>query len=168
MRCCAAGAGRVGGAALRRARYARRQLLPVEHGEPAHAAERGEHKCALSQGAARPAARQCLCMHACLGRQAALPDGITGSGRPPWSCTCTGALTAARVCVGVAQGFIIPSIHTVLSQARGCRLTPAGRAAVGCMLVLATCCLLLNWLPRQPIGYPFASFWLEDGCCYDG
>ena len=27
-----------------------------------------------------------------------------------------GATTAARVCVGVAQGFIIPAIHTILSQ----------------------------------------------------
>ncbi|GMH45831.1 hypothetical protein BSKO_13794 [Bryopsis sp. KO-2023] len=28
----------------------------------------------------------------------------------------TGAVALARVCVGVAQGFIIPSVHTVLSQ----------------------------------------------------
>ncbi len=27
------------------------------------------------------------------------------------------AIMTARVCIGVAQGFLIPSIHTVLSQA---------------------------------------------------
>ncbi|CAL8466206.1 g5742 [Coccomyxa elongata] len=36
----------------------------------------------------------------------------------PKTALNSGAITAARVLVGVAQGFIIPSIHTVLSQAR--------------------------------------------------
>lgn len=34
----------------------------------------------------------------------------------PKTAVNSGAITAARVLVGVAQGFIIPSIHTVLSQ----------------------------------------------------
>jgi ACS family sodium-dependent inorganic phosphate cotransporter len=36
----------------------------------------------------------------------------------PQSAAAGGALTLARVAIGVAQGFIIPSIHTVLSQVR--------------------------------------------------
>ena len=39
----------------------------------------------------------------------------------PKTAANSGAITVARVLVGVAQGFIIPSIHTVLSQAsRAC------------------------------------------------
>ena len=40
-----------------------------------------------------------------------------GSLLTPRSAASTRGIMAARVLVGVAQGFIIPSIHTVLSQA---------------------------------------------------
>ena len=43
----------------------------------------------------------------------------------PKTALNSGAITAARVLVGVAQGFIIPSIHTVLSQARPCPIFQA-------------------------------------------
>ena len=41
----------------------------------------------------------------------------TGSLLTPRSARSTRGITAARVLVGIAQGGIIPSIHTVLSQA---------------------------------------------------
>lgn len=41
----------------------------------------------------------------------------TGSLLTPRSAHNTRGITAARVLVGIAQGGIIPSIHTVLSQA---------------------------------------------------
>ena len=47
----------------------------------------------------------------------------TGSLLTPRSAHSTRGITAARVLVGIAQGGIIPSIHTVLSQAN----LPAGR-----------------------------------------
>jgi len=34
----------------------------------------------------------------------------------PSNASSVFAMTLARVCVGVAQGFLIPSVHTVLSQ----------------------------------------------------
>lgn len=34
----------------------------------------------------------------------------------PSNASSTFAIAMARVCVGVAQGFLIPSVHTVLSQ----------------------------------------------------
>jgi ACS family sodium-dependent inorganic phosphate cotransporter len=34
----------------------------------------------------------------------------------PTSAKSIPAILVARVCVGVAQGFLIPSVHTVLSQ----------------------------------------------------
>ena len=40
----------------------------------------------------------------------------TGSLLTPRSARSTRGITAARVLVGIAQGGIIPSIHTVLSQ----------------------------------------------------
>jgi hypothetical protein len=40
-----------------------------------------------------------------------------------------GGIVAARVCVGVAQGFLIPAIHTVLSQARARERARAARAS---------------------------------------
>lgn len=40
----------------------------------------------------------------------------TASILTPATAQSTGAIMAARVCVGVAQGFLIPSVHTVLSQ----------------------------------------------------
>lgn len=36
----------------------------------------------------------------------------------PTSAKSIPAILVARVCVGVAQGFLIPSVHTVLSQVR--------------------------------------------------
>jgi ACS family sodium-dependent inorganic phosphate cotransporter len=42
----------------------------------------------------------------------------------PGSAACTRAIVAARVGVGVAQGFLIPAVHTVLSR----WIPPAGRA----------------------------------------
>jgi hypothetical protein len=42
----------------------------------------------------------------------------TASLLTPTTAQNSRAITAARVLVGVAQGFIIPSIHTMLSQAR--------------------------------------------------
>ena len=59
----------------------------------------------------------------------------------------TTAIMFARVCVGIAQGFIIPSIHTVLSQwippherARAVSLTTSGMylGSAASMLVLPT------------------------------
>ena len=34
----------------------------------------------------------------------------------PGSAKSSGAIIAARICVGVAQGFLIPSVHTMLSK----------------------------------------------------
>ena len=36
----------------------------------------------------------------------------------PTDASHTGVIVVARVCIGVAQGFLIPSVHTVLSQVR--------------------------------------------------
>lgn len=38
----------------------------------------------------------------------------------------TWLIIVARVCIGVAQGFLIPSVHTVLSQVRGTLTCAAG------------------------------------------
>ena len=43
----------------------------------------------------------------------------TASILTPATAQSTAAIVVARVCVGVAQGFLIPSVHTVLSQV-GC------------------------------------------------
>ena len=40
----------------------------------------------------------------------------TASLLTPGSARNTAAIACARVLVGVAQGFLIPSVHTVLSQ----------------------------------------------------
>lgn len=41
----------------------------------------------------------------------------------PTSASNTYAIIVARIFVGVAQGFLIPSVHTVLSQVRPCSET---------------------------------------------
>lgn len=47
-----------------------------------------------------------------------------------WSCISlltpsdgnnTTGIIIARVCIGISQGFLIPAVHTVLSQVRQCR-----------------------------------------------
>jgi ACS family sodium-dependent inorganic phosphate cotransporter len=35
-------------------------------------------------------------------------------------------IIAARVCIGMAQGFLIPSVHTVLSQVHGSLVVKEG------------------------------------------
>ena len=42
----------------------------------------------------------------------------TASALTPGDARRTTAVAVARVCVGVAQGFLIPSVHTVLAQVR--------------------------------------------------
>lgn len=37
----------------------------------------------------------------------------------PGNATNIGLIVLARICVGLAQGGLIPSVHTVLSQVRG-------------------------------------------------
>ena len=46
----------------------------------------------------------------------------TASGLTPGDARRTTAVAAARVCVGIAQGFLIPAVHTVLAQVCGTRL----------------------------------------------
>ena len=36
----------------------------------------------------------------------------------PTDASHVGIIIFARVCIGVAQGFLIPSVHTVLSQVK--------------------------------------------------
>ncbi|PNH07465.1 putative anion transporter 7 [Tetrabaena socialis] len=66
----------------------------------------------------------------------------------PTNARHTAAIVAARVCVGVAQGFLIPAVHTVLSQwippherARAVSLTTSGM-----YLGSASAMLILPWL----------------------
>ncbi|KAF5827740.1 major facilitator superfamily domain-containing protein [Dunaliella salina] len=93
----------------------------------------------------------------------------TASLLTPSNASSTLAMTMARVCVGVAQGFLIPSVHTVLSQwippherARSVSLTTSGMylGSAAAMLVLPSVaasfgarsllkvvgCLGLSWL----------------------
>lgn len=48
----------------------------------------------------------------------------TASILTPATADSTGAIMVARVCVGVAQGFLIPSVHTVLSLVRWASFLP--------------------------------------------
>ncbi len=40
----------------------------------------------------------------------------TASVLTPGDARRTTAVVVARICIGVAQGFLIPSVHTVLAQ----------------------------------------------------
>ncbi|CAK0786033.1 hypothetical protein CVIRNUC_009246 [Coccomyxa viridis] len=99
-----------------------------------------------------------------------------GSLLTPRSAASTRGIIAARVLVGVAQGFIIPSIHTVLSQwippherAKAVSLTTSGMylGSAAAMLLLPSIAarhgpgslLLLN----GALGYLWLALWLAVG-----
>ena len=61
----------------------------------------------------------------------------TASLLTPGSASSNSAIMVARVAVGVAQGFLIPSVHTVLSQvsfsAAPCTCPAAASSYGGCL-----------------------------------
>ncbi|DBB12112.1 hypothetical protein WJX82_001890 [Trebouxia sp. C0006] len=100
----------------------------------------------------------------------------TASMLTPGSAASNSAIILARVAVGVAQGFLIPSVHTVLSQwippherAKAVSLSTSGMylgSAAG-MLVLpsiaarASPAALLKFVAA--LGYAWLAFWLTVG-----
>lgn len=61
----------------------------------------------------------------------------------PSDASNTLAIITMRVCVGVAQGFLIPSVHTVLSQVCAPCLVMARACMLACSMQLAFCSVAL-------------------------